>query len=75
MGEERPDKERMRQLWVDAVVAAGGNADGPPFYLTLAGAQGLDVKRMVDYGLVVLPRMAERSRLRGLEGSGAGEQQ
>jgi hypothetical protein len=61
MGEERPDKETMRQLWVDIVAAAEADAEGPPLYLTLPGAQGLDVKRMVDAGLV---RLAENGAIR-----------
>ncbi len=44
----------MRQLWVDAVEAADGNVDGPPLYLTLAGAQGLDVQRLIDLGIIGL---------------------
>lgn len=54
MGENRPEKERMRQLWVDAVGAARGDETGPPLYLTLPGAKGLDIQRLIDAGLVQL---------------------
>jgi hypothetical protein len=54
MGEQRPDKETMRQLWVELVAAANAEVEGPPLYLTLPGAEGLDVSRLVDAGLVRL---------------------
>lgn len=54
MRDKRPQKETMRGLWVDAVGAAEGNSDGPPLYLTLPGADGLDVQRLIDAGLLEL---------------------
>jgi hypothetical protein len=46
----------MRQLWVDAVGVAdnlaGPHKTDPPLYLTLPGAHGLDVQRLIDAGLV-----------------------
>jgi hypothetical protein len=56
MRENRPEKERMRQLWVDAVGVADDIADphttDPPLYLTLPGTHGLDIQRLIDAGLV-----------------------
>jgi hypothetical protein len=60
MGEERPDKETMRRLWVELVADVDSDAKGPPLYLTLPGAQGLDVQRLVDAGLV---RLAENGAI------------
>jgi hypothetical protein len=60
MAEQRPDKETMRQIWVDAVAKADSPSQDPPLYLTLPGAHGLDVKRLVDAGLV---RLAENGAI------------
>jgi hypothetical protein len=56
MGENRPEKETMRRLWVEAVSEAGVDPSGPPLYLTLPGAHGLDVQRLIDAQLL---RLAE----------------
>jgi hypothetical protein len=56
MGENRPEKEKMRELWVDAVRAVDCDSSGPPLYLTLPGAHGLDIQRLIDAGLVRLER-------------------
>jgi hypothetical protein len=54
MGENRPEKETVRGLWVDAVSEAEDDPDGPPLYLTLPGAHGHDVQRLIDAKLVRL---------------------
>jgi hypothetical protein len=56
MREDRPDKQTVRGLWVDAVVEAAGvgDQDAAPLYLTLAGARGLDIERLIEVGLVTL---------------------
>jgi hypothetical protein len=56
MREDRPDKRAVRELWVAAVANAAGATGGQevPLYLTLPGAHGLDIQRLVDEGLVKL---------------------
>jgi hypothetical protein len=54
MGENRPDKETVRGLWVEAVIEADVDPNGPPLYLTLPGAHGHDVQRLIDADLVEL---------------------
>jgi hypothetical protein len=53
MAEDRPEKQTVRELWVRAVIEAGSGSDeGAPLYLTLAGARGLDIERLIEEGLV-----------------------
>jgi len=60
MAEERPEKDTMRVLWAECVggIAAKGaptSGDGrqaPPLYLSLCGAKGLDIVKLVDHGIV-----------------------
>lgn len=55
MSEDRPEKKTMRRLWADQVEDAAGQADQsaepgpsePPLYLTLAGANGLDIEELI----------------------------
>ena len=52
MADNRPEKQTMRQLWVQRVAAAPAQSNNEPLYLTLAGAEGRDVKALIDAGLV-----------------------
>jgi hypothetical protein len=60
MGQHRPEKETMRQLWVEAVsLVTGATARSrahPPLYLTLPGSEGLDIQQLIDRRIV---RLAE----------------
>ena len=53
---EKPAKEAIRSLWVDIVkqIARKSPASGKPWYLTLSGAGGFDIQRIVDEGLISL---------------------
>jgi len=57
MDEERPEKDTMRGLWaecVEDVVDQEANEDEipPPLYLSLCGARGLDIIKLVEQGIV-----------------------
>jgi hypothetical protein len=60
MGDNRADKATVRDFWVDVVAAADADETGPPLYLTLPGAWGLDVERLVEAGIV---RLAENGAI------------
>jgi hypothetical protein len=59
MDERRPEKETMRGLWAEAVRTAKGTQNGPPLYLTLPGANGLDIEHLINAGML---RLAENDR-------------
>jgi hypothetical protein len=48
MAEARPEKQTMRQIWVERILDASEPSDGEPLFLTLAGAEGLDVQALVE---------------------------
>jgi hypothetical protein len=58
MAEERPEKDTMRGLWAECVGkmaaqdVAGGDDSSPPLYLSLCGAKGLDILKLVERGIV-----------------------
>jgi hypothetical protein len=60
MTEERPEKDAMRVLWAECVGAiasedsssAGDDGPPPPLYLSLCGAKGLDIVKLVEHGIV-----------------------
>jgi hypothetical protein len=55
MLEERPEKETMRELWASAVmeaIEAGSDGNGSPLYLSLCGAKGLDILKLVERGII-----------------------
>jgi hypothetical protein len=54
MADDRPEKQRMRELWVDRVAEASPPTDREPLFLTLAGADGRDVQALVDADLIKL---------------------
>jgi len=56
MADERPEKDAIRGIWVDQVrrfypPPKGANV---PLYLTLSGALGLDIQRLIDEGILKL---------------------
>src|SRR5262245_37762567 len=55
MVEGRPAKQAMRNLWLD--IAKECNQTTPdtiPLYLTLSGAEGHDIQRLIDEGILEL---------------------
>ncbi len=56
MAEERPEKRTVREIWVDEVrrIEASGEREDVPLYLTLPGEFGLDIKALIDAGVVEL---------------------
>jgi hypothetical protein len=60
MAEERPEKDTMRVLWAECVgdiagqeaPISGDDQRPPPLYLSLCGAKGLDILKLVDQGIV-----------------------
>jgi hypothetical protein len=54
MADNRPEKQTMRGLWVEEFAAAAEPSRGAPVYLTLAGAEGRDIKALADAGLIRL---------------------
>ncbi|MDA1055286.1 MAG: hypothetical protein O3C40_33110 [Planctomycetota bacterium] len=56
MAEERPEKAAVRKIWAEQVKKFFPPEEGStvPLYLTLSGALGLDIKRLVDEGFVQL---------------------
>lgn len=56
MEEERPAKQAVRELWLNEVktVAEEHPDSEEPWYLTLPGAEGLDIQLMIDEGLIEL---------------------
>jgi len=58
MTEERPEKDTIRQLWAECVKAVAAEDDSaddelhPPLYLSLCGAKGLDILKLVEHGVV-----------------------
>jgi hypothetical protein len=58
MVEERPEKDAMRELWAECVGDAAaedvteGDGPSPPLYLSLCGAKGLDIIKLVEHGIV-----------------------
>lgn len=58
MVEERPEKDVMRELWAECVgeVATQNFTEecdpSPPLYLSLCGAKGLDILKLVERGIV-----------------------
>ena len=56
MSEHRPEKETIRALWGDLVENVLGNVAGSnePVYTTLSGAEGRDIRALVDRGVIRL---------------------
>src|SRR5689334_3514429 len=54
MAKKRPAKEHLRQLWVDEVRGASDASTDKsvPLYLTLPGAQVLDIRALIKGGLL-----------------------
>jgi hypothetical protein len=57
MADERPEKDAMRALWAKRVGEAASenpiDPDAPPpLYLSLCGAKGLDIIKLVEHGIV-----------------------
>lgn len=53
MSEKRPAKQVIRGLWVDEVrYRKPSTPSSVPFYLTLAGANGLDIQALISAGLI-----------------------
>lgn len=48
MQEDRQEKQAMRQLWVETVQQVGHAQSPPALYLTLPGADGRDIQKLVD---------------------------
>jgi hypothetical protein len=54
MAEERPAKQRIREIWVNEVrQQKATTAPELPFYLTLSGAAGLDIQRLIEEEVIV----------------------
>lgn len=77
MVDERPEKIVVRQLWVEEArcYAEEFPDDAHPLYLTLPGGLGLDVKALVDEGLLELTETgaiseAHQFRVVGVEHNG-----
>lgn len=52
MAERRPDKDTVRRLWLEVILVEAGRADrGLPVYLTLGGAEGVDIGLALDAGV------------------------
>lgn len=56
MADNRPEKQTMRGLWVEEFAAAAAPSRGAPVYLTLAGAEGRDIKALAEAGLIRLTK-------------------
>lgn len=56
MGQERPEKITIRNLWLDLVKSIAEKIPNPeyPWYLTLSGELGLDIQSIIDEGLIKL---------------------
>jgi hypothetical protein len=56
MDDERPEKQRVRALWLQKLRSyrAAYPNDDVPLYLTLSGAQGRDVQLLISEGLINL---------------------
>src|SRR3569832_2316096 len=56
MGADRPDKQRIRSLWLKEVMSAScaAETDEVPLYLSLPGALGKDIELLVEAGVVTL---------------------
>ncbi len=56
MAEERLEKKTIRTLWIDKVeIAANAHPNSrDPWYLTLSGAEGLDIQLLIDRNLISL---------------------
>jgi hypothetical protein len=56
MDEERPEKQRVRSLWLQKLLSyrAAYPNDDVPLYLTLSGAHGRDVQLLIREGLIRL---------------------
>jgi hypothetical protein len=54
MAEDRPQKQTVRSLWLDAVTQfAEAFPDDPhPLYVTLSGAEGRDIALLIEAGLI-----------------------
>lgn len=57
MADERPEKDTMRELWADCLEPLAAeeferDGSGPPLYLGLCGACGLDILKFVERGIV-----------------------
>jgi len=54
MQENRPEKQKMRSLWLEKVkdVAKNYPDSSIPWYLTLPGSEGHDIKLHIDEGLI-----------------------
>lgn|SRR6185312_5496008 len=54
MDEERPEKARVRTLWLEKLLAYKERYpdDAVPLYLTLSGAYGQDIKLLIKHGLI-----------------------
>ena len=52
MAQTRAEKQTMRKLWAQLVRRVAGFSVPPAFYLTLPGANGLDIKELIDQGLI-----------------------
>jgi hypothetical protein len=55
MDDDRPEKQAIRELWVEEVVAADAAYSGnKPLYTTLAGAGGRELELLADRGVIAL---------------------
>lgn len=55
MAEERPAKQRIREIWVNEVRQQKAiTAAELPYYLTLTGAAGLDIQRLIDEEVIAV---------------------
>lgn len=56
MAAERPEKQTVRELWMDEVQRHEGEQlpDDVPLYLTLPGARGGDIEALIDRGVLRL---------------------
>ena len=56
MAEERPEKQTIRSLWINAIreIATLYPNSEVPWYLTLPGAEGHDIQRIIDEGIITL---------------------
>ena len=53
MAQVRPEKQVMRQLWLDIAEKVADESRGKePLYLTLPGAEGLDIASFIERGLI-----------------------
>jgi hypothetical protein len=52
MAADRPEKGRVRSLWIEKLVAYDEEFPNEPLYLSLTGAEGRDIKLLIEQGVI-----------------------